>query len=87
MKGSLFSIGIDLGTTNSALSFTRVDDDYATSQLFEISQWQTATSQSAQKTLPSFLFLPTDQDRKILAVPAFRRPLRAIPPVGIGRAK
>ena len=62
MKGSLFSIGIDLGTTNSALSFTRVDDDYATSQLFEISQWQTATSQSAQKTLPSFLFLPTDQD-------------------------
>ena len=49
MKGSLFSIGIDLGTTNSALSFTRVDDEYATSQLFEISQWQTATTQAAQK--------------------------------------
>jgi len=63
MKGSLFSIGIDLGTTNSALSFTRVDDDYATSQLFEISQWQTATTQSAQKTLPSFLFLPTTEEK------------------------
>ena len=79
MKGSLFSIGIDLGTTNSALSFTRVDDDYATSQLFEISQWQTATSQAAQKTLPSFLFLPTDPDPQWMVGQYARRQATDLP--------
>ena len=79
MKGSLFSIGIDLGTTNSALSFTRVDDDYATSQLFEISQWQTATTQAAQKTLPSFLFLPNDPDPKWMVGQYARRQATDLP--------
>ena len=79
MKGSLFSIGIDLGTTNSALSFTRVDDDYATSQLFEISQWQTATTQSEQKTLPSFLFYPTDPDPKWMVGQYARRQATDLP--------
>ena len=79
MKGSLFSIGIDLGTTNSALSFTRVDDDYATSQLFEITQRQTATTQAAQKTLPSFLFLPTDPDPQWMVGQYARRQATDLP--------
>ncbi|MGK0190366.1 MAG: molecular chaperone DnaK (HSP70), partial [Verrucomicrobiales bacterium] len=59
MKGALFSIGIDLGTTNSALSFTRLDDEYAVSEVFEIPQWTSPTAVGTASTLPSFLYLPT----------------------------
>ena len=59
MKGALFSIGIDLGTTNSALAFTRVDDEYATSEVFSIPQWASPTTLAEETTLPSFLYLPT----------------------------
>ena len=59
MKGALFSIGIDLGTTNSALAFTRLDDEYAVSEVFSIPQWTSPTSLGSGTTLPSFLYLPT----------------------------
>jgi molecular chaperone DnaK (HSP70) len=59
MKGALFSIGIDLGTTNSALSFTRLDDEYAVSEVFSIPQWVSPTTVGNSSTLPSFLYLPS----------------------------
>lgn len=59
MKGALFSIGIDLGTTNSALAFTRLDDSYATSEVFPVPQWLSPVTLGEAATLPSFLFLPT----------------------------
>lgn len=62
MKGALFSIGIDLGTTNSALSFTRLDDEYAVSEVFDIPQWMSPTSVGNASTLPSFLYLPTSAE-------------------------
>ena len=62
MKGALFSIGIDLGTTNSALAFTRLDDEYAVSQVFSIPQWVSPTASDESATLPSFLYLPTQAE-------------------------
>jgi molecular chaperone DnaK (HSP70) len=59
MKGAVFSIGIDLGTTNSALAFTRLDDEYAVSEVFSIPQWVSPTTLGDGTSLPSFLYLPT----------------------------
>ena len=62
MKGALFSIGVDLGTTNSALAFTRLDDEYAVSEVFSIPQWASPTTLGNASTLPSFLYLPTSAE-------------------------
>lgn len=52
-----FSIGIDLGTTNSAMAFEELDPARAQGAVFLISQWETATRFSESPTLPSFLYL------------------------------
>lgn len=62
MKTSLFSIGIDLGTTNSALAYTRLTDDHSLSETFHPRQWESLTSVSEASTLPSFLYLPTESE-------------------------
>ena len=62
MKGSLFSIGIDLGTTNSAMAYTRLTDDQSISETFRPAQWESLTSIGQATTLPSFLFLPTEAE-------------------------
>ncbi len=59
MKASLFSIGIDLGTTNSAIAYTRLTDDQSVSETFHPPQWESLTSLAASATLPSFLYFPT----------------------------
>ena len=59
MKASLFSIGIDLGTTNSAIAYTRLTDDHSISETFRPLQWDSLTSVGESSTLPSFLYLPT----------------------------
>jgi molecular chaperone DnaK (HSP70) len=57
-----FSIGIDLGTTNCAMAFERLDNDAPQSELFLVPQWETASRFSAAATLPSFLyFLSPDE--------------------------
>lgn len=57
-----FSIGIDLGTTNCAMAFERLDSDSAQSELFPVPQWETAVRFSEDATLPSFLyFLSQDE--------------------------
>ncbi len=60
MKPSLFSIGIDLGTTNSAIAYNRLTDDQSLSETFHPAQWDSLTSVGEASTLPSFLYLPTD---------------------------
>ena len=53
-----FSIGIDLGTTNSALAFLQQRD--ARVEVLEVPQWDTLASMARASTLPSFLYLPEE---------------------------
>jgi molecular chaperone DnaK (HSP70) len=52
-----FSIGIDLGTTNSALAYVPLDGEAASSVL-AIPQWESLSSLVSLPTLPSFVYLP-----------------------------
>ena len=54
-----FSIGIDLGTTNSALAFVPLADE-AAPEIMLIPQWESLAGLAEQPTLPSFLYLPED---------------------------
>jgi molecular chaperone DnaK (HSP70) len=57
-----FSIGIDLGTTNCALSYLPLATPDATTQIFPIPQWESPDRLAESTTLPSFLYLPTDAE-------------------------
>src|SRR5215472_8926057 len=59
MSTARFSIGIDLGTTNSALAYTPLNDDAAPETL-PIKQWETLETLVEVPMLPSFLYLPED---------------------------
>ena len=52
-----FSIGIDLGTTNCALAFEGLGTAVAPREVFLVPQWETPTRFSEASTLPSFLYL------------------------------
>src|SRR3954454_20446309 len=54
-----FSIGIDLGTTNSALAYVPLVGGELPGAL-AIPQWETAATVVEAPTLPSFLYLPED---------------------------
>jgi molecular chaperone DnaK (HSP70) len=54
-----FSIGIDLGTTNSALAFVSLAGA-AVPEILLIPQWESLAGLAEQPTLPSFLYLPED---------------------------
>src|SRR3954454_23116932 len=54
-----FSIGIDLGTTNSALAYVPLVGNEPTGAL-AIPQWDTPATLVEAPTLPSFLYLPED---------------------------
>jgi molecular chaperone DnaK (HSP70) len=62
MPGPKFSIGIDLGTTNCAMAFQALDGTNRSSEAFLIPQWESVTGFSEVTPLPSFLYLPTDQE-------------------------
>lgn len=62
MKSPKFSIGIDLGTTNCAMAFAPLNDENAVSEVFAVSQWEALDRLSELTTLPSFLYLPTEQE-------------------------
>src|ERR1700726_4842378 len=62
MPSAKFSIGIDLGTTNCAMAFEPLDTANPDPETFLIPQWETVTGFSEAPTLPSFLYLPTDQE-------------------------
>src|SRR5215471_11709434 len=59
MSAAHFSIGIDLGTTNSALAYAPLNGDAAPEAL-PIQQWETPESLVEVPMLPSFLYLPED---------------------------
>ncbi len=59
MAQARFSIGIDLGTTNSALAFAPLTGE-AKPEILVIPQWESLTALVEAPTLPSFLYLPED---------------------------
>ena len=59
MAQAKFSIGIDLGTSNSALAFSSLTGE-GQSEVLAIPQWDTASTVTESFTLPSFLYLPED---------------------------
>jgi molecular chaperone DnaK (HSP70) len=59
MTHARFSIGIDLGTTNSALAFVPLVGE-ATSEILLVPQWESMAGLAEEPTLPSFLYLPED---------------------------
>ncbi len=62
MASPRFSIGIDLGTTNCAMAFEGLSTAGAQREVFLISQWETATRFSEGSTLPSFLYLLSEDE-------------------------
>jgi len=51
-----FNLGIDLGTTNSAIAFTDLESDQA--QVLEVTQVLGANQIGEKPTLPSALYTP-----------------------------
>ena len=56
MAQAKFSIGIDLGTSNSALAFSSLTGE-GESEVLAIPQWDTASTVTESSTVPSFLYL------------------------------
>jgi molecular chaperone DnaK (HSP70) len=54
-----FSIGVDLGTTNSALAYVPLTGD-AQPEVLAVSQWERPAALIEAPALPSFLYLPED---------------------------
>ena len=59
MARARFSIGIDLGTSNSALAFVPLHGD-SPSEVLAVPQWDSPSALTESTTLPSFLYLPED---------------------------
>ncbi len=57
-----YSIGIDLGTTNSALAYVPLNEEQASVQLLNIPQMVTATTVETSPLLPSFAYVPTPEE-------------------------
>ncbi|MGB7918267.1 MAG: Hsp70 family protein, partial [Rhodomicrobium sp.] len=56
MAQAKFSIGIDLGTSNSALAFSSLTGE-GESKVLAIPQWDTVSTVTESSTVPSFLYL------------------------------
>jgi molecular chaperone DnaK (HSP70) len=74
MASPQFSIGIDLGTTNCALAFEGLGAGAGQREVFLIPQWETTTRFSEAPTLPSFLYLLSQDEAVQMSRDA---PLRA----------
>src|SRR2546430_3303932 len=63
-------VGIDLGTTNSAVAWMDASDSASRTQprLFEVLQVTRAGETGAQSTLPSFLYFPTSDEQNTGAI-------------------
>ena len=59
MSAARFSIGIDLGTTNSALAYAPLNGE-APPETLPIQQWETPERLVEVPMLPSFLYLPEE---------------------------
>ena len=67
MAQAKFSIGIDLGTTNCAMAYETLDEAPSRTEVFPISQLETARAFVEAFTLPSFLYLAPKQEIDNLA--------------------
>ncbi len=61
-----YAIGIDLGTTNSVVAYTRLDVEQPDLQVLPISQLVAAGQLEQRASLPSFLYLPPDAEKERL---------------------
>ena len=59
MTAPRFAIGIDLGTTNSALAYAPLAGE-APPEAFPVTQWESPDALTEALTLPSFLYWPED---------------------------
>ena len=62
-----YAIGIDLGTTNSVLAYAKVPEDAAQDNATEVAilpipQYIAGGTVESRKSLPSFVYLPTEQE-------------------------
>jgi len=62
-----YRIGIDLGTTNCALASVPLESAEGRSRILPVLQAETAHSEAAHETLPSFLYLPAEADSDWIA--------------------
>ena len=62
--GAQYAIGIDLGTTNSALAYAPLDAEQPRVELLDVPQLTAPGTVEARTLLPSFLYLGTDADAK-----------------------
>ena len=71
-----YILGIDLGTTNSALAFVRTDDEQHQIQLFAVPQLVNPGEVSAETLLPSSLYIPGENEfvEGALALPWNQQP-------------
>ncbi|QOV90829.1 Hsp70 family protein [Humisphaera borealis] len=64
MSGSpAYSVGIDLGTTNSVIAYTKLGEEAPRIELLNLPQVVATATIEDRKLLPSFLYLGTDADR------------------------
>ncbi len=59
---ALYSVGIDLGTTNSVVAFTRLDDEKKRIELLPLPQIVAAATVENRFALPSFLYLASEAE-------------------------
>ncbi|HEX4460234.1 MAG TPA: Hsp70 family protein, partial [Polyangia bacterium] len=62
MSSARFIVGIDLGTTNSAMAFVDAEEATPRIRMFAIEQLVAPGSVEPRPTLPSFLYLPADAE-------------------------
>jgi len=62
VSGAKFAIGIDLGTTHSAVAIAAVDVEGARAEVLRVPQLVAAGSIEARELLPSFLYLPHESE-------------------------
>jgi molecular chaperone DnaK (HSP70) len=58
----LYSIGIDLGTSNCALALVNLSDPKTASTILDVPQWETPTRTISSRLLPSCAYYPTESD-------------------------
>ena len=63
-SSATYSVGIDLGTTNSVIAFARLGEDQPSVQLLPIPQLAAPATIEPRDLLPSFLYLGTDADKE-----------------------
>ncbi|GAB5402951.1 MAG: Hsp70 family protein [Aureliella sp.] len=68
-----YIVGIDLGTTNCAVSFVDTTADSANIQSFPIEQWVDFPSRERRDLLPSFLYQPLDSEHATLCDAGFSK--------------